>query len=215
MNENLVSYYHERAKEYEKVYLNPDEQADLRAAEKIFQDLFADKTVLELACGTGYWTERIAKTASSILATDINESVLEIARERQPENVVFAVADMFDLAVTKKFNAVFGGFIFSHILLQDLNRFLGRVRSFLQPDGTIVFVDCKAVDGTKHDPRNITKTDDCGNTFQTRKLENGTSHLVLKNFPTKEFLSQKLLSIAGQIRFIDLEFYWIVVCKAK
>ncbi len=28
MNQDLVSYYKDRAKEYEKVYLNPDEQGD-------------------------------------------------------------------------------------------------------------------------------------------------------------------------------------------
>ena len=213
MNQDLVSYYSDRAKEYEKVYLNPAEQGDLQSAEKIFQDLFANKTVLEIACDTGYWTERIAKTATSILATDINESVIEIAGKRKTEKITFAVADMFDLKSTEKFDGVFGGFIWSHILRQDLNKFLEKVKSFLKPNGTIVFIDGKAVAGTNHDLKNITKTDEHGNTFQTRKLENGTSHLVLKNFPTKEFLFQKLSKIADDINIINLEYYWIVSCK--
>lgn len=213
MNQDLVSYYSDRAKEYEKVYLNPAEQDDLQTAEKIFKDLFANKKVLEIACGTGYWTERIAKTATSIFATDINESVIEIAKQRQTENITFAVADMFDFKPVEKFDAVFGGFIWSHILLQDLDKFLNKVKSFVKPDGTIVFIDGNAVAGTNHDLKNITKTDEFGNTFQTRKLENGTSHLVLKNFPTKDFLIQKLSSVATEINFINLEFYWIISCK--
>lgn len=210
MNQDLVSYYSDRAKEYEKVYLNPAEQGDLQTAEKIFQDIFANKTVLEIACGTGYWTERIAKTATSILATDINESVIEIARSRQEENINFAIADMFDFSSEKKFDAVFGGFIWSHILLQNLDEFLKRVKSLLCSKGTVVFIDGNAVAGTNHDLKNITKIDKFGNTFQTRKLENGSSHLVLKNFPTKEFLYQKLSKIATDIKFINLDYYWIV-----
>lgn len=213
MNENLISYYDARAKEYEKVYQNPDEQGDLQTSEKIFQDLFARKTVLEIACGTGYWTERIAKTATSIYATDINESVIEIAKARQKENITFAVADMFDFTPEEKIDAVFAGFIWSHILLEDLDKFIEKLKSFLKPNGTIVFIDGNAVAGTNHDLKNITKTDEYGNTFQTRKLENGSSHLVLKNFPTKEFLVQKLSKIATDINFINLKYYWILSCK--
>lgn len=214
MNQDLISYYNQRAKEYEKVYLNPAEQGDLQKAERIFQDLFAQKTVLEIACGTGWWTERIAQTATSILATDVNESVIEIAKQKQmPENVTFAVADMFGFTADKNFDGVFAGFIWSHILLQDLDRFLDKVKSFLKPNGTFVLIDGKAVTGTNHDLKNISKTDEHGNTFQTRKLENGTSHLVLKNFPTREFLYQKLSSIADDINFINLEYYWTVSCR--
>ena len=213
MNQDLVSYYAERAKEYEKVYFNPDEQEDLQTSEKIFQYLFANKKVLEIACGTGYWTERIAKTATSIYATDINESVIEIARARQQENITFAVADMFDFAPVEKFDGVFAGFIWSHILLQDLDKFLKQIKSFLKPNGTLIFIDGNAVAGTNHDLKNITKTDEYGNTFQTRTLENGSSHLVLKNFPTKDFLIEKLSNIATDINFINLKYYWIVSCK--
>ncbi|MCU0238050.1 MAG: class I SAM-dependent methyltransferase [Pyrinomonadaceae bacterium] len=214
MNQNLISYYNERAKEYEKVYLNPAEQNDLFEATKIFQELFAQKEVLEIACGTGWWTERIAETAVSILATDVNESVIEIAKQkRMPENVTFAVADMFDFEADEKFDGVFAGFIWSHILLQDIDKFLAKVKSFLKPNGTLVLIDGKAVAGTNHDLKNISKTDEFGNTFQTRKLENGTSHLVLKNFPTEDFLHQKLSGIATDINFINLEYYWIVSCR--
>lgn len=213
MNQNLVSYYNDRAKEYEKVYLNPAEQKDLQTSEKIFQNLFANKTVLEIACGTGYWTERIAETATSMYAIDVNESVIEIALERQKENITFAVADMFDFTPVEKFDGVFGGFIWSHILLQDLDKFIEKVKSSLNPNGTIVFIDGNAVAGTNHDLKNITKTDEHSNTFQTRKLEDGTSHLVLKNFPTKEFLIQQLSRIATDINFIELKYYWIISCK--
>ena len=81
------------------------------------------------------------------------------------------------------------------------------------PYSTIVFIDGNPVEGTNHDLKNITKTDEYGITFQRRKLEKGKTHLVLKNFSTKDFLLEKLSKIATDIDFIELEYYWIVNCK--
>jgi ubiquinone/menaquinone biosynthesis C-methylase UbiE len=216
MEQDLKKYYHDRAKEYDKVYSNIAEQDDLRAASLIFQDLFKQQTVLEIACGTGYWTAQMAKTARAIFATDINESVINIAKAKPlHENVAFAVADMFSLTTPIKYQGLFGGFIWSHILLQDLDRCLHHVKQFVVPNGTMVFIDSNAVEGTNHDKKRITRVDAFGNTFQQRQLENGVNHEVLKNFPTTEFLHQKLEPIATDINFIKLAYYWIVSCKLK
>lgn len=214
MNENIVNYYDRRAREYEKVYQNPDEQDDLRRAEEIFLPIFEGKRVLEIACGTGYWTERLAKTAESIFATDINVSVIEIARERRIEgNVTFAVADMFEIEAENKFDAVFCGFIWSHVSLEDLDRFLKKLQNLTKPGGPIVFIDCNPVPGSKHDPKSITKTDQHGNTYQDRTLIDGSAHRVLKNFPTDDFLTQKLATVATEIQITRLEHYWIATAS--
>jgi len=214
MNRDLTSYYKDRAKEYDKVYLIPEEQDDLVKATEILQRLFSQKQVLEIACGTGYWTEQISKSATSIVATDVNESVIEIARNRKLlKNVVFEVADMYSLTPKARFDALFGGFIWSHILLQDLDDFLYKITYFLKPNATVAFIDSKPVEGSSHSIKSITKTDEQGNTYQTRTLENGTSHLVLKNFPSREFLHQKLSRFSKHVNYIDLEYYWIVSYK--
>lgn len=214
MNKNIVTYYHQRAHEYEKVYQNPAEQDDLRRAEDIFLPIFKGKRVLEIACGTGYWTERLAKTAGSIFATDINASVVEIARERQVGgNVTFAVADMFEIEAEDKYDAVFCGFIWSHIPLEDLDRFLKKLEDLTKPGGPIVFIDCNPVPGSKHDPKSIRKTDEQGNTYQDRTLADGSAHRVLKNFPTDDLLAQKLAAVATKIEIQRLEHYWIATAN--
>jgi 2-polyprenyl-3-methyl-5-hydroxy-6-metoxy-1,4-benzoquinol methylase len=214
MNQDIIAYYNDRAKEYDKVYLNPLEQDDLSVSSSIFQTLFAQKTVLEIACGTGYWTEQMAKTAHSIHATDINEQLIDMARERPIQgNVTFEIADMYSLASSQKYDAVFGGFIWSHILLQDLDLLLDKLQSHLKSNGVIAFMDSNCVEGTNHDIKKISKTDEFGNTYQIRNLENGSTHLVLKNFPTKDFLHQKLSRISSEIDYKQLEYYWIVSCK--
>lgn len=214
LHEDIVTYYDQRAAEYEKVYQNLAEQDDLRRAEDIFLPIFEGKRVLEVACGTGYWTERLAKSARSIFATDINASVVEIARERQIEgNVIFAVADMFEIEAEDKYDAVFCGFIWSHIPLEDLDRFLKKLQDLTKPGGPIVFIDCNPVPGSKHDPKSITKTDKEGNTYQDRTLADGSAHRVLKNFPTDEFLTQKLASIAAEVEIKRLKWYWLAICS--
>lgn len=216
MNQDLSTYYNDRAREYDKVYEIPDEQEDLLKSAVLFQNIFADKSVLEIACGTGYWTEKISKTANSIFATDINEIVIDIARTRKfNSNVVFQVADMNCLSIDKKFDGLFGGFIWSHILLQDLDNFLLRLKDLLNENAKIAFIDSKQVEGTNHDRKRITRIDQYGNTFQTRTLENGTTHEVLKNFPSKQFLTDKLLQISTEVEIIELEHYWIATSKTN
>jgi demethylmenaquinone methyltransferase/2-methoxy-6-polyprenyl-1,4-benzoquinol methylase len=209
MNTDLVSYYKDRAKEYEKIYVKPERQDDLKTATGILQEIFAEKQVLEIACGTGFWTEKITVTASSVLATDINETVIDIASQKDfsEKQVSFELADIYNFPIQEKFESLFGGFIWSHILLQDLDKFLSTVNGLVSPGATVVFMDNNYVEGSNHV---ITKRDGLGNSFQTRKLEDNTSHLVLKNFPTEVFLREKLKDISSEIKFFNLQYYWIL-----
>src|SRR5580693_7492053 len=97
-NAQLVDYYAKRANEYERVYEKPERQNDLEILRNLFRKTLAGSTVLEVACGTGYWTQVVAQTAKSITATDINEEVLQIARSKTYGcEVNFQKADAFDL----------------------------------------------------------------------------------------------------------------------
>ncbi|HEV7331055.1 MAG TPA: class I SAM-dependent methyltransferase [Flavisolibacter sp.] len=213
MHSDIVSYYRDRAKEYEKIYDKPERQSDLLLIEKILQDVFRNKTVYEIACGTGYWTQKIAKTARSIVATDINDTVLEIAKAKDYSTAVlrFEKADIFNLEKTDRYESLFGGFIWSHIKLQDLPGFSSICNRLVGNGGTVVFIDNKYVEGSSLP---ITSTDDGGNTFQTRKLENGTTHTVLKNFPSKTFILELLTEKGSDIQFTDLQYYWMVKYNA-
>jgi demethylmenaquinone methyltransferase/2-methoxy-6-polyprenyl-1,4-benzoquinol methylase len=212
MNTDLIAYYKNRAKEYENIYLKPERQDEIKTTSALLQNIFADKTVFEIACGTGFWTERIAETAVSVFATDINKSVIDIAEQKSytKGNVTFGLADIFDLSIETKCESLFGGFIWSHIKLQDMDTFIEAVNSAVLPGSTVVFMDNNFVEGSNHP---ITNTDIAGNTFQTRKLADGTTHLVLKNFPSNYFLQNKLAGCATDLKFIDLKYYWVLTYK--
>lgn len=216
MQSNIKAYYNDRAAEYDKVYQNPPEQPDLMTANAIIQPLFSGKTVLEIACGTGYWTERIAATATSVHATDINQSMIDIALRRPlPGNVTFEAADLYNFTPSQQYDGIFGGFIWSHILLQDLDKLLHRMARWLNPGGIIVFIDSNYVPGTNHDPSRIAQKDEYGNTFQSRTLDSGARYLVLKNIPDQAFMEQQLSKVATDFNFINLTYYWIAYCRVS
>lgn len=212
MNTDLIAYYKNRAKEYESIYLKPERQEELKSSTEFLQRLFEGKSVYEIACGTGFWTEKIAESATSVVATDINKSVIEVAERKLylKKNVTFEIADIFDLKVKEKCESLFGGFIWSHIQLQDLDKFIVAIHNSVSQGGTVVLMDNNYVEGSNLP---ITSTDIEGNTFQTRKLEDGSTHLVLKNFPTEEFLRKKLASLATDIQFLQLKYYWMLTYK--
>ena len=82
----MKAYYHERAPIYDKVYSYPERQKDLRNLEQYIPDQFKDKNILEIAAGTGYWTQFIAPIAKTVMAVDITENVLiQVKRRRNTE----------------------------------------------------------------------------------------------------------------------------------
>lgn len=209
MNTDLTSYYNDRANEYENVYHKPERQDDLALAERILIDKFSGGRIKEIACGTGFWTERISRTAKSIHAVDINKSVLDIARSKnyQDCNVTFAVEDIFVDTDPQCYDGVFGGFIWSHIKIQSIKGFLTTINRSAVPGGLIVFMDNKFVEGSNTP---IAKTDEFGNTYQLRSLKNGTEHLVIKNFPTDNFLCKQLNGLATDFEIINLKYFWLL-----
>ena len=62
---DMRAYYAQRAEAYERVYFKPERQADLRAMEAWLPGPFAGRRVLEVACGTGWWTAHGARDARS------------------------------------------------------------------------------------------------------------------------------------------------------
>jgi demethylmenaquinone methyltransferase/2-methoxy-6-polyprenyl-1,4-benzoquinol methylase len=205
---NLVRYYAERANEYEKVYLKPERQQDIARLKILLRDLLRDYQILEVACGTGYWTTVIAEVATSIVATDINAEVLRIAQDKQlsTQKVQFVQADAFSLSTTQDlFTAGFAGFWWSHILKSQLGQFLDVFHAKLASGALVVFTDNTYVEGSNHP---ITHVDGEGNTYQQRRLENGKLYEVLKNFPDESEFQRILGARASNLRYERLTYYW-------
>src|SRR5258708_38022703 len=94
----LQSYYAVRAPEYDRIYLKPERENDLRAIERWLSNKFAGARILEIACGTGYWTQFIAPAAAHIIALDAAAETLRIAATRVQAKVEFLVGDAYALS---------------------------------------------------------------------------------------------------------------------
>ena len=147
---SMVSYYADRAKEYERIYHKPERQDDLRQLRSFVECTFASTDVFELACGTGYWTEILSRSAASVVATDINEEVLAVARsKRMSQRVTFQIEDAYALSLSsRQFNAGLSVFWWSHIPKSRLHGFLRGFHRVLSPGARVVFIDNAYIEGS-------------------------------------------------------------------
>ena len=211
---DLVDYYAKRANEYERIYQKPERQTDLARLRNLFQEIFTGHSVLEVACGTGYWTQVVAETAKSIMATDINDEVLQIARGKNyAGNVSFQKADASDLSFPKNhFTAGLATAWWSHLRKSQIRSFLLQFHRVFSAGAMMVFMDNKFVPGSNTP---ISRTDEEGNTYQRRKLEDGAEYEVLKNFSGEGGIRRILADSAAEISWTELTYYWFLTYKLR
>jgi demethylmenaquinone methyltransferase/2-methoxy-6-polyprenyl-1,4-benzoquinol methylase len=206
----LSAYYAARAREYERIYDKPERQADLARLKQLIPACFTGRNVLEIACGTGYWTQFIAPVARTITAIDINPETLAIARTKplSPDRVTFAVADVHDLPPGfRHFTAAFAGFWWSHVPRAGRRPFIESLHEALGAGAIVVALDNRYVEGSSTP---ISHVDADGNSYQRRRLENGSEHTVLKNFPTEAELVAEIGDLGTAIEYTALEYYWLL-----
>src|SRR5262245_25176768 len=89
---------------------------ELPDATAVVDELRPTGAVLELACGSGVFTERLARHADTVTAVDASGAMLarnrsEVARP----NVRYVQADLFDWRPDRTYDLVFFGFWLSHV----------------------------------------------------------------------------------------------------
>jgi len=99
-----------------------------------------NSTLLELGCGTGYFTQEIVKTNAKIVAIDIAPELLTIARDNiTAENVSFCQENAYSMTFKDhQFDFVVGSSVLHHL---DINKALAEVYRVLKKDGVIAFTE--------------------------------------------------------------------------
>ena len=211
----LVEYYRRRAGEYEAIYAKPERQADLAVLRQVVPQRLAGRRILEIACGTGYWTTLVAPLALSVVATDMAEEPMAIARSKSypPNRVRFVSADAYDLPeMLGRFDGALAMFWWSHVPLAQIGRFLTSLHRRLESGARVVLFDNVYIDGSSTP---IAERDAEGNTYQLRPLADGTQNRVLKNFPSERDLRSALQPHATRFSYRALEYYWLVEYELK
>jgi ubiquinone/menaquinone biosynthesis C-methylase UbiE len=169
---------------------------------KIESDI-TDKDVLEIACGTGNWTQVLSKRARSVMATDINEAYLAEAKKKpyQKDNVIFKVADAYTLdGIEGNFNLAFASDWWSHIPKSKIKDFIETLHSMLLPGSKIIMIDMLRKPELD---RMFSHIDNEGNVIQKRTLPNGKEYHVVKNFPTEKELVNCLKGCGIKINYCE------------
>ena len=212
---SLEAYYAQRAAEYERIYAKPERQHDLAAMRARISTLFAGRRVLEIACGTGYWTQVMASAAASITAIDAADETLDIARSKRypPGKVEFRRGNAYELPdFGRTHDAAFAGFWWSHVPLDRLEAFLDGLVRAVAPGAIVAFLDNRYVEGSSTP---ISRRDGEGNTYQQRALDDGSRHEVLKNFPTGEELRRKAAARGDQVVVEEFQYYWVLSFRTR
>jgi len=188
-------YYEQRAGEYDDWWLRrgrydqgPEENAqwaaeggEVRAA---LDRLDVQGDVLELAPGTGQWSQLLLPRCETLTLVDGSPAMLAhnpAAADRRSRPVV---ADLFEWTTDARFDVVAFGFWLSHVPERLLGDFLARVGAWLRPGGRLFYVDSRpyasrvspalvATDGERH----------------TRSLADGREFAIVKVFRTPEALT--------------------------
>jgi 2-polyprenyl-3-methyl-5-hydroxy-6-metoxy-1,4-benzoquinol methylase len=176
-------YYEQRAPEYDQWwqargrYTNTPEEngrwlADVDEVQRAL-DVFAPVgEVLELAAGTGWWTERLARHATTVTAVDAARETLEVNRRRTAHvgTVAYLQADLFDWVPPRAaFDVVFFGYWLSHLPDERLPDFWEMVATALRPGGRVFVVD-------SYHPQRL------AGDVQHRTLNDGRRFTVIKRF---------------------------------
>ena len=200
----MLEYYRLRAPLMQYQDLSSEVARVLESYAGYISDKLADRQVLEVACGTGFWTQKVACKARSVVATDAAPEMLALARARQYalKNVELVLDDAYSLeAVRGGFD---GGFHFqwiSHVPRERLRDFLSIFHQKLSPGAVVVFGDNKD-EGSQADAN--------GNLYQERTLPGGSRHLVVKNWLKPDELRLLLRPYASVLRFENFERDWFV-----
>ena len=186
--EEMKRYYQASASEYDAIISRQgryDQGPELNARwfaewDEVVAQLHAfplTGDVLELAAGTGIWTQQLLRSARTVTAVDASADMLAInqAKVASPR-VTYVLADLFSWQPEHVYDALFLGFWLSHVPREQLDAFLRSCSSFLRPGGKMFFVDDTG-DPTTAPDQPVRRA----RQIEARTLPDGRSFEIVKN----------------------------------
>jgi len=111
-----------------------------RRVKMLSRHLRPGMSVLELGCGTGYFTRELARSGADVVAIDVSPELLEIAKANcSAPNVRYEIQNAYELSCPDAvFDSVVGSSVLHHLEIEEAIREIYRV---LKPSGTIYFTE--------------------------------------------------------------------------
>lgn len=198
-------YYRERAGEYEDWWFrrgrydhgpetNARWLADAADAQAALERFDPTGDVLELACGTGLWTQRLVTYATGVTAIDGSPEMLELCRARVNDDprVRYAQADLFAWEPDRTYDVCFFGFWLSHVPEERFAMFWEKVRRAVGPEGRVFFIDSLRSDRASAVDHKLPGQDE---ETMLRRLADGREYRIVKRFHDPHALQQRLADL--------------------
>jgi demethylmenaquinone methyltransferase/2-methoxy-6-polyprenyl-1,4-benzoquinol methylase len=213
-----LDYYRARAAEYDQWWLRQgryDRGATLNAqwfseaavVSSALSSLAPLGRVLELACGTGIWTEQLLPLATGVTALDgAAETLAFNARRLCSSRVRYIEADLFQWQPSEQFDTVFFGFWLSHVPPERFAGFWRLVRSCLAPEGRVFFVDSRPEQAATAIDQQSSKTETIR---QRRRLNDGRWFQIYKIYYNPDRLTKHLRMLGWRFDIRQTERYFI------
>ena len=219
-----IDYYRARAGEYDEWFYRLGRydhgealnQQWFNEAKQVMETLHRVPMVddaLELACGTGIWTEQLLKIARHVTALDASPEVMAINRQKlKAENVEYQQVDLFQWQPERSYDLVLFGFWLSHVPPERFDSFLSAVSRAVKPGGKLFIVDSRPAPNSSaknhqaYEPESVQ---------HVRKLNDGREFTIYKVFYDPAALREKLASFGfdADVRLTDNYFIYVTATK--
>lgn len=141
MNKEIVKLNFSRYASLYDNYATVQKKVALMLKKFLPKDISYISSILEIGCGTGNFTKILVEKYpySKIVAVDISEEMIEVAREKvsQRKNINFIVADIENFLPFEKFELITSNATLQW--LDDLGSFLPKIIHYLTENGRVVF----------------------------------------------------------------------------
>ena len=213
-----IAYYRARAPEYEFWWERSHQYQLDESAKAVWDEEVAlveswvDRQrpvgdVLELACGTGIWTRRLLRQASTITAVDASPEVLALNRDRlQPaerERVRFVEADLFEWCPDRRYDVVFFSFWLSHVPPSRLGQFWRLVADTVGPGGRALFID------NRFSRREWPYIEPDSYVQERSDISSGERFQIIKRYLGPDQLDAEMLNLGWHGRTVTTERFFI------
>ena len=211
-----IEYYRQRAPEYDDWYYQRGRyaagehrrrewQAEIAQAHASLRSLGPVEEALELACGTGIWTEPLLRVADRITAVDTSPEAIELARRRvrSDPRISFETADLFTYRPARRFDLISFTFWLSHVPPSRLSGFFAMLRRSLRPGGVLFALDQRPTADKRTAPDNR----------QERDLADGRTYEVIKIYYTGAQLETLFAEHGFQVQVTTTATLWIAAAR--
>lgn len=214
-----INYYRARANEYDEWWnrtgrfdhgetLNQQWFDEAQTVQEALEQLGNVDSILELACGTGIWTQALVKQAKHVLALDASPEVIAINKAKvNSDKVTYQQVDLFTWQPEAQYDLVFFSFWLSHVPPEKLTSFLKTVYQAVKVGGKVFMLD------SRHTPTstaiNHTLPKENTTTRVKRTLNDNREYTIVKVFYQPDQLQADFQDVGFTTQIMTTPHYFI------